>query len=105
MKKRMMVVVMLTVMVMVALSAGFAQAAFKTCTVSQVGCNGDMYWLTATETSNAFTNMTFVIDDRTRGKEMFATALTAFANSTNLLLWVDPPYVNYMITWAVVAAK
>jgi len=64
--------------------------------------------LTATSTAATplFTNVTFVIDESNgRGKEMFAAALTAFANSTNVQIWVDSPFDNYTIAWGVIASK
>ena len=108
MKKRVMAVVMLTVMGLVALSAGIAQADWQTCTVSQVGSTGSNYWITATETSTTplFSNVTFIIDESNgRGKEMFATALTAFANSSNVQIWVASPYTNYTTVWGLLGVK
>jgi hypothetical protein len=110
MKKRMLAVVMLTVMgLVVGLSGGVAQAAWATCTISNVGSTGSNYWVTATDTTvptPLFTNVTFILDETNgRGKEMFATALTAFANSTNIQLWVDPPYNNYTTAWGALATK
>ena len=85
MKKRTMAVVMLTVMALVGLSAGIAQAEWCTVTVSQVGSTGAAYFIKASDTTTPtpkFTNITFVIYENGRQKEEFATALTAFANST-----------------------
>ena len=108
MKKKVLALVMLTFMVLVGLS-GVAQAGWVTCTVSQVGSTGSNYWVTVTEavTNPTFTNATFFIDEGSqRGKEMFATALTAFANSTNVQLWIEPPYNSYeTIVWALLASK
>jgi hypothetical protein len=108
MKKSMLAVVMVTVMALVGLSGGVAQAAWQTCTVSQVGSTGSNYWITASCTTSTppFTNVTFIIDESNgRAKEMFATALTAFANSTNIQIWIDPPFVNYSIAWGALATK
>jgi hypothetical protein len=110
MKKSVMAVVMLTVLgLMVGLSGGVAQAAWATCTISNVGSTGSNYWVTATDTTTPtalFTNVTFILDESNgRGKEMFATALTAFANSTNIQIWVDPPYNNYTTIWGALASK
>ena len=109
MKMRVMAVVMLTVMALVGLSGGVAQAAWATCTISNVGSTGTNYWITVTDTTTPtplFTNVTFIIDESNgRGKEMFATALTAFANSTNIQLWVDSPYNNYNTAWGALASK
>jgi hypothetical protein len=109
MKKSVLAVVMVAVMGLVALSGGVAQAAWATCTVTQVGSTGSNYWVTASDTTTPtalFTNVTFIIDETNgRGKEMFATALTAFANSTYLQIWVDPPYNNYTTIWGALATK
>jgi len=110
MKKSVMAVVMVTVMAMlVGLSGGVAQAAWATCTVSQVGSTGSNYWVKASDTTTPtplFTDITFIIDESNgRGKEMFATALTAFANSTNIQIWVDSPYNDYTIIWGALATK
>ena len=108
MKKKMLAVMLLTVMGLVGLSGGVAQAAWATASVSQVGSTGTNYWLTVTSTDATplFTNVTFVIDETNgRGKEMFAAALTAFANSTNVQIWVDAPYNNYNTAWGVLATK
>lgn len=110
MKKSLLAVAMamITVLGLVALSGGDAQAAWVTCTVTQVGATGTNYWVTASDASQAqlFNNVTFVLDETNgRGKEMFTSALTAFANSTYLQLWVDPPYNNYTTAWGALAAK
>jgi hypothetical protein len=53
-----------------------------------------------------FENVTFILDETNgRWKEMFATALTAFANSTNIQLWVESPYDKYTIAWGAIATK
>lgn len=110
MKKSLLAVVMVmaAVMGLVALSGGEAQAAWVTCTITQVGATGTNYWVTASDSSPAqlFNNVTFVIDETNgRGKEMYLSALTAFANSTYLWLWVDAPYGNYGTAWGAIAAK
>ena len=109
MKKRLMVVVM--VMGMVALLAGIAQADWVTCSISQVGSTGTGYLIKASDTNMVapgplFTNVTFVIDPYSgKGKEMLATALTAFANSTYVQIYVVAPYTDYTVAWGVLAAK
>ena len=112
MQKRVLAVVMVTVMAIMAmagLSSGVSQAAWATCTVSQVGSPGSNYWLKASDTTTPiplFTDITFILDESNgRGKEMFATALTAFANSTNIQIWVDSPYNDYTIIWGALATK
>ena len=108
MKKKVLAVMLLTVMGLVGLSGGVAQAGWQTASITQVGSTGTNYWLTATSTTSTppFTNVTFVIDETNgRGKEMFAAALTAFANSTNVQIWVDAPYDNYTTAWGVLATK
>jgi len=108
MKKKVLAVMLLTVMGLVGLAGGVAQAGWETASVTQVGSTGTNYWLTASSTTSTppFNNITFIIDESNqRGKEMFATALTAFANSTNVQIWVDAPFVNYNTAWGVIATK
>jgi hypothetical protein len=106
MKKRTMAVVMLTVMALVGLSA-VAQAEWCTVTVSQVGSTGAAYFIKATDTTTPtpkFTDITFVIYENGRQKEEFATALTAFANSTYVSMYVDG-YTDYSLVYGVLATK
>jgi hypothetical protein len=109
MKKRAMIVAMVTVFAIVGLLGGIAQAAWTTCTVSYVGSTGTAYLVQASDTTTPtplFTNVIFILDPYgTRGKEMYAAALTAFANSTYVQLYVDPPYTNYSIVWGALATK
>ena len=107
MKKKMMVVVLVTVFAMVGLLGGIAQAAWMTCTISYVGSTGTGYLVEATDTAvpAAFTKALFVIDPYSgKGKEMYAAALTAFANSTNVQLFVDT-FTPYSIIWGCLASK
>jgi len=107
MKKRALVVVLL-MMGLLALLAGIAQADWRTCTISQAGSYSSGYVIQATDLGSpvAFTNTTFVIDESGgRGKEMYAAALTAFANSTNLQIWVDAPYSAFSVVWGALATK
>ena len=112
MKKRAMVVAMLTVMGLVALSAGIAQAGWTACTISEVGAVGYGYVIKITAvivppaTTPVFTNLICLIDTSGgKQKEMYAAALTAFANSSNVLIYVDPPYTDYTTAWGVYAIK
>jgi hypothetical protein len=72
--------------------AGVAQADQFTCTISQVGIMGGQYYQIYL-TDNAGTGWTgaqpFLIPTGTQTitNGMYATALTAFANSTNV--WID----------------
>jgi hypothetical protein len=108
MKKRAMVVAVVTAFVMVGLLAGIAQAAWVTATVSYVGSTGTAYLVKASDTTTPiplFTNVIFILDPYgTRGKEMYAAALTAFANSTNVQLYVDA-YTDYSVAWGCLATK
>ena len=108
MKKKALALMLLAVMGLVGLSGGVAQAGWETASILQVGSTGTNYWLTASSTTSTppFSNITFIIDESNgRGKEMFATALTAFASSTNVQIWVDAPFDNYTIAWGVIASK
>jgi hypothetical protein len=107
MKKSVIVVVMLTVMALVGLAV-VAQAAWYTCTIDEVGSTGSAYFVIATDTntnSPYFTKVQFVIDEvNGRGKEMYAAALTAFANSTNLKIFITDN-VDYTTIWGAYAVK
>jgi hypothetical protein len=91
-------VVLLCVMGLVALSISCAQAGWYTCSVSKVGMGtGGVYAVTLTDipvppAAAAFTNRTFGITT-TGGfdKQMYAAALTALANSTNVEAYINPP--------------
>jgi hypothetical protein len=92
---------------MVGLLGGIAQAAWVTCTLSYAGSTGSAYIVKATDTapSPLFTDIIFVLDPYgNRGKEMYAAALTAFANSTYVQLYVDA-YTDYSVAWGVLASK
>ena len=108
MKKRAVVVAMLTVFVMVGLLGGVAQAAWKTCTLSYAGATGTGYIIKATDTAQSpdFTNMIFVLDPYSgEAKQLYAAALTAFANSSYVQIFVEPPFADYSIAWGCLASK
>jgi hypothetical protein len=91
MKKKAILVVLLCVMGLAAVSIGNADAApWYTCTISQAGANNAGYYvliLTDTASPVAFTNRTFLISPtNSHQKEMYAAALTAFANSTYVVV-------------------
>jgi hypothetical protein len=94
MKKKVMLVVLLSFMGLAALSIGNAEAAgpWYTCTISQAGSNwaGYVVTLTDTATTPTFSNVQFVIDTNGgKQKEIYAAALTALANSTNVVAYMS----------------
>ena len=107
MKKKAMIVVLVTVFALVGLLGGVAQAAWYTCSISYVGSTGTGYLVEATDTAvpPAFTKVLFVLDPYSgNGKELYAAALTAFANSNYVQLFVDT-FTPYSIAWGCLATK
>lgn len=98
MKRKVLVAALLCVMGLTTLFVGTACAAYGTftCTVSNVTANYWGYYLvTLTDNNGAFTNNTMVIvspGTTEMQKAQYATALTAFANSTNVVIGGDPDY-------------
>jgi hypothetical protein len=96
MKRKVMLVALLCVLGMATLSIGTANAAVGTytCTVNATGAN---YWgyyaVTLTDVGGTFTNLVCFIpvDPALPGmdKAQYAAALTAFANSTNVVAYLD----------------
>ena len=100
MKKKAMLVALLCVMGLAALSIGNAEAGWYTCTISQAGSDWTNLVVTLSDVPTppaaaAFTNRAFVIDATGNGtgiskaKEMYAAALTAFANSTYVYVFIN----------------
>jgi hypothetical protein len=97
MKKKMMLVALLCVLGVATLSIGNANAAASTytCSVVQTGAN---YWgwysATLTDNGGTFNNLVcwFPVDPVNAPgmeKAAYAAALTAFANSTNVVVLLD----------------
>jgi len=92
--KKKVLVALLCAMVLAVFSVGNAMAALATytCSISQAGAN---YWgyyvVQLSDTAGAFTNSQFIIVDSGNGmnKVMYAAALTALANSTNVEVQAD----------------
>jgi hypothetical protein len=109
MKKRAMIVAMVTVFAMVGLLAGMAQAAWVTCSLNYVGSTGTGYIIQASDTvaPPAFpANTIFVLDPYSgKARELYAAALTAFANSNNVQLWLEAPVADYSVAWGCLATK
>lgn len=98
MKKKALVMALLCVMGLTTLAVGTAGAAYGTftCTVNKVTANYWGYYLvTLTDNAGSFSNNTMVIvtpGSTEMVKAQFAAALTAFANSTNVVIGGDPNY-------------
>ena len=111
MKKKTILVALLCVMGLAALSIGNAEAAppWYNCTISQAGANWTANYvvtLSDTATPPAFTNRQFIIDIAAgKQKEMYAAALTAFANSTYVLVYINPPASAGFKVQAIYATK
>ena len=83
------VVILVVVMGMAAISIGNAEAGIFTCTISQAGAdNGGFYKVVLSDAvGTAFTDMLFLLSPaNAQQKNMYAAALTAFANSTNVVV-------------------
>lgn len=98
MKKKAMLVALLCVMGLATLSIGNAEAAgpWYTCTISQAGSNWVGYVVTLSDTATpaSFTNVSFVIDTTGSGgvskaKEIYAAALSAWANSSYVVAYMS----------------
>jgi hypothetical protein len=94
MKRKGLVVVLLCVLGLATISIGNVEAAppWYTVTVTQVGASWTDSIINVTDTAAtpAFTNTSFILDNSTgRANQMLATALTAFANSTYLVIYLD----------------
>jgi hypothetical protein len=74
-----------------AVCIGSAQADWVNCSIQQTGANNGGYFVTVTDNSptpNFPAGTTFVLDDSAgRAKNMYAAALTAWANGTNCLVY------------------
>jgi hypothetical protein len=106
MKKKLLVMVMLCAMVLAAISPGTVEAAqWYTCNISQAGSTtwGGFVMLTDTAGTPAFQNMIFYLDPAA-GKEMLASALTAYANSTTVWAYIADP-VQYSTVSGLFATK
>jgi hypothetical protein len=90
MKKKAIVIVLACIMVMAAIGIGNAAPGYYTCTISRSGAATYGYWIEASDINGAFSNTFFLIDQSVpnMAPAMYATALTAYANSSNVLLYV-----------------
>ena len=95
MRKKAMLVALLCVMGLAVLSVANAEAGWYTCTISQVGMGtGGIYTVVLTDTAGtpAFTDRTFTIyTGLSKEKEMYAAALTAWANSNYVVAYINSP--------------
>jgi hypothetical protein len=109
MKKKALVVVLLCVMGLAALSINNAEAGgWYTCTVSQAGATTWGYLVTLSDTvappNNAFpANTPFLITTVANTKEMYAAALSAWANSTYVVVYLET-LGEYSSIWGVKAS-
>ena len=96
MKKRALVV-LLVVMGLVAVSIS-AEAVNYTCTISQTGTAGANYFIVAQNIATPAFNTTFLLSNSySTAREMYAAALTAFANSTNVKISVSATTPNSFV--------
>lgn len=92
--RRKALVVLLSVMALIAVTVGSVSAAgWYTCTISETGSNNNFYYITVSDNAipPGFPANTMFFIDPTQpigGKEMYAAALTAFANSTNVKVYL-----------------
>lgn len=105
MRRKALVAVLFSVMVLAALSIGNADAAWYTCTIRQAGSTYNYYYVQITDNNGAFTATNYIIDESYgRGKEMYAAALTAWANGSNVYVYVDNT-TQYSTVWALAATN
>ena len=88
--KKKALLLMVAILAMVALMAGMAQAqSWVKCNLTEVNANSWMYYVIADEAAGAFTGRVFFIDESSgKGKEMLAAALTGFASTTPVNLYL-----------------
>ena len=104
MKKKAIVSVLACIMVMAAIGIGNAASTPPnyTCMISIVGAAVWGYYVIATNTDPgaAFADRFFLIDQSTpnKGQAMYATALSAFANSNSVILELYNPNPGGLIT-------
>jgi hypothetical protein len=108
--KKALVVVLFCVMALAAISVNKAEAAgtWYTCTISQAGTTLWEYQVKLTDTGGQFTNITFIIypNGPISANTMYAAALTALANSTNVRVYCDSAtLVDGSYLWGIMAAK
>jgi len=92
MKKKALLMVLVCAMGLVALSVDKGEAAYYTCTISEAGSNTNAYYIIVSDTGKTFTDETFIIyPAHGCAKEMYAAALTALANGSQVYINVDSP--------------
>jgi hypothetical protein len=90
-------VVLFVVMGLIAVSIS-AEAVNYTCTISQTGTNGANYYIVAQNVSTPAFNTTFYLSNSyATAREMYAAALTAFANATNVKISVSTTTPNSFV--------
>lgn len=111
MKRKALIVALFCIMGL--MIAGAAQATNYTCTISQAGIIGSQYYvvyLTDTSGSPAWTGaFPFLIPTGSQAiaNGMYATALTAIANSTNVIADIYNPGTmpQYQVIYSISATK
>ena len=75
-------------------------------TISEIGAASWGYYFKCSDVGAAFTNVYFVIDPSNASKAngMYATGLTAFANSTNAQVYL-PAITEWSTCWSVSGLK
>jgi hypothetical protein len=108
MKKKTLMAVLVCVMALAALFTSNAQAGtWYTCNISQCVSYDNFYVVVLSDASAgaAFANIPFTLyPSSATVKAMYATGLTAFANSTQVLAYIDN-FIPYTTCWAIAAAK
>jgi hypothetical protein len=99
MKKKLMVLVVVGLVAgLFSVSNAIAAPAWYTCTISQAGAtNFGFSYVTLTDTAATplFSNTVFLISDTIpNAKGMYAGALTAVANSSNVSVYLDGLYAT-----------
>lgn len=105
--KRKALMVVLCVVMLGAFVASAQAGAWYTCIVNQAGQSGTVYFCQLTEVSGVdWTGPRYFFIDTSAGVQnaMLATLLTAFANSSNVNVWLEYPGEWWTIT-GVTASK
>jgi hypothetical protein len=111
MKAKKLMVVLCLMVGMVAFSLGTANAAFSyfTCTISATGATGaGAPYITVTDAASppTFTDFTFILDNSAgQANACLAAALTAWANSGNVKIFLNAPPANYDLCYSVAVVK
>jgi len=109
MKAKKVMVVFCLMLGLVAFSLGTANAAFTyfTCTLSAAGATGaGAPYITVSDLGATFTDFTFILDNSAlQANSSLAAALTAWANSGNVKIFINSPPAQFDPCYSVAVIK